>query len=151
MLSTCVSSYHNYVFGIFFSDWKLTSTSLSSNIENRSATPLVPDSPPEPMEEENRATPKDTLSLLNVKDIGDTLSLRQGSEPQQTSLPHSQMTPSPILGLIQPGGYVARSPAASSTHSSQCSTEESSPGLAPSLHFLREAHHYLGRYNVTKK
>lgn len=132
----------------FYSDWKLTSTSLSADMEDRSATPLVQDSPPEPMEEEHRSITKDTLSLLNVKNTGDMLSLRQGSEPQQSTLARSQMTPSPILGLIQPGGYVARSPAASSTHSSQCSTEESSPGLAPSLHFLREAHHYLGRYNV---
>ncbi len=104
------------------------------------------------MEEEHTSpAPQDTEALSvsqSTKAITNgTQSIAQSSKlQQQTELPRSQLTPSPVLGLLQ-SSAVARSPAGSSTHSSLCSVEEiQSPGLAPSLHFLREAHNYLGRY-----
>lgn len=101
------------------------------------------------MEEEHSSPPQDTAALAVsqlAEDAVGTQSVAQGSKPQQqTELPRSQLTPSPVLGLPQLSA-VAKSPGGSSTHSSLCSVEETqSPGLAPSLHFLREAHNYLGR------
>ena len=97
--------------------------------------------------------PVPSVSLsMEVAAVG-TQSSGQGPEPQhQTERLRSQLTPSPVLGLLQSGGAstaVVKSPAASSTHSSLCSVEETqSPGLASSLHFLREAHNYLGGYII---
>ena len=103
------------------------------------------------MEEGQSSSPQDTAALSATQPAADdaigTQSVAQGSKPQQqTEPPRSQLTPSPVLGLLH-SSTVAKSPASSSTHSSLCSVEETqSPGLAPSLHFLREAHNYLGRY-----
>lgn len=120
-----------------------------ADLKSRSVTPTAPKSQAEPMEEEHSSPPQGSPALSVDQSVDNALgtqSLGQGAKPQQQrELPRSQLTPSPVLGLLQPS-VVAKSPAGSSTHSSLCSVEEShSPGLAPSLHFLREAHNYLGR------
>ena len=123
-------------------------------LRDRSDTPPLCDAeslPAEPMEEEHRSSPQDAPSKYS-QSSGDNSESHSLNSP--IHVPRSQLTPSPVLGLLQPGGgggggrglHVARSPAASSTHSSVCSVEESPPGLSPSLHFLREAHNYLGGY-----
>lgn len=125
--------------------WKLADQT------SRSTIPTALKSQTEPMEEEHSSPPQDTAALSVSQSAEDvamgTQSKAQGSKlQQQTEVPRSQLTPSPVLGLLQLSA-IAKSPAGSSTHSSLCSVEETqSPGLAPSLHFLREAHHYLGRY-----
>lgn len=125
--------------------WKLADQT------SRSATPTALKSQTEPMEEEHSSPPPDAVALSVSQSTEDvaigTQSIVQDSKlQQQTEVPRSQLTPSPVLGLLQ-SSAVAKSPAGSSTHSSLCSVEETqSPGLAPSLHFLREAHNYLGRY-----
>ena len=132
---------------------------MSENLESISATLTAQEVHPEPMEEGYSSLAQDTPAsssdqntspLSSLEGAVNDQSSRRDSEPHQMNLPRSQMTPSPVLGLLQPGGTpaMAKSPAASSTHSSLCSVEESSLGLAPSLHFLREAHNYLGRYTV---
>ena len=106
------------------------------------------------MEEECSSSPQNKPVQpvdQSVEDPLHTLTLGQGIGQEGTELhvSRSQLTPSPVLGLHQSRGAsaAAKSPAASSTHSSLGSVEEfQSPGLAPSLHFLREAHNYLGRY-----
>ena len=127
-------------------------------IHSRSITPpAASDSQPEPMQIETTSQPNQT-SPNNLP--GDHPAISTGTQPSSSSSApspelktalniRSNMTPSPVLGTLQQGGGavgVAKSPAASSTHSSLCSIEESSPGLSPSLYFLREAHHFLGRY-----
>ena len=126
-------------------------------VHSRSITPpAASDSQPEPMQIETTSQPNQT-SLNNLP--GDHPAISTGTQSSSSSAPspelrmalniRSNATPSPVLGLLQQGGVavgVAKSPAASSTHSSLCSIEESSPGLSPSLYFLREAHHFLGRY-----
>jgi hypothetical protein len=142
----CETRYESMIIFLLTRQWKLADTT------SRSATPTALKSQTEPMEEEYTSpAPQDTEALSvsqSTKAVANvTQSIAQGSKlQQQTELPRSQLTPSPVLGLLQ-SSAVAKSPAGFSTHSSLCSVEETqSPGLAPSLHFLREAHNYLGRY-----
>lgn len=130
------------------SEWKLAVGFSSGNLKSRSVTPALPEEPrPEPMDEDPSSVQHDALTNTTSRgqqtgDAGEIQVLSQGLEVQRMGPSRSQMTPSPILT----GGGAARSPAASSTHSSVCSIEESSPGLGAALHFLREAHNYLGGY-----
>lgn len=137
------------------SDWKVMTYMTEGDPRSKSITPPTTDSQPEPMQVDAHSPHPPSPSPLPgdrpaASDAGtQTLSSAPSSEVQKPSLLRGSMTPSPVLlGLLQQGGGApgaARSPVTSSTQSSTCSIEESSPGLSPSLYFLREAHHFLGR------
>ena len=118
---------------------------------SKSITPPTIDSQLEPMQVDAHSPSPSPLpgDQPTASDAGtQTLSSAPSPEVQKLSLIRGSMTPSPVLGLLQQGGGASgavRSPVASSTQSSTYSIEESSPGLSPSLYFLREAHHFLGR------